>query len=243
MIPKIIHYCWFGGNPMPQDVLNYIDGCKKLNPDYEIKIWSEENFDYTCNQYAKEAYMNKKFAFVTDYVRLKVLYDFGGIYMDTDVEVLKNFDELLINHAFSGFEGKDRIPTGTMGAEPGNHWIKLLLTDYDNKRFVMSNGSFDLTTNVTTITNTTKRNYPIVLNNSYQNLGDVTFYPFDYLCAKDLDDGTVKTTNNTYTIHHFKGSWTSPKKKFINFLNRTIGNDFVKFVVKVKHGIEGYKKS
>lgn len=235
MIPKIIHYCWFGGRPIPDDAQRFIEGCKKLNPDYEVIIWSESNFDYTSNTYVKEAYENRKFAFVTDYVRLKVLYDYGGIYMDTDVEVVKNLDPLLKNCAFSGFEGPDRIPTGTMGAEPKNKWIELLLADYDNRHFVKEDGSFDMTTNVVTITNTTKTHYPIRLNNTFQNLVDVTFYPFDYLCAKDLKDGIVKSTKNTYTIHHFKGSWTSPKKKFIKFLNKTFGNRFVQFLIKIKH--------
>ena len=239
MIPKIIHYCWFGGNPMPKDSLNNIESCKKYNPDYKVIIWNENNFDITANKYMKEAYDNKKYAFVTDYVRLKVLYDYGGIYMDTDVEVLKSFDSLLDHHAFSGFEGFDRIQTGTMGAEPGNRWIELLLHDYDEKEFILPDGSFDLTTNVSQITNTTKKKYPIVLNNTFQELGDFTIYPFDYFCAKDLDDGVIKATENTITIHHFNGSWTTPKKKFIRFLNNTVGNQFVQFLVRIKHFVLG----
>lgn len=242
MIPKIIHCCWFGGNPLPSDVHKYIESWKKFNPDYEIKIWTEKNFDYRQNRYMQEAYDNKKWAFVTDYVRLKVLYDYGGIYMDTDVEVLKSLDPLLENHAFSGFEGPNRIPTGTMGAEKNNKWIEILLHDYDDRAFVLEDGTFDLTTNVTTITNTTVAHYSLALNNTYQNLGDVTFYPFDYLCAKDIDDGRIKTTSNTYTIHHFNGSWTSPKKKLISFLNRTVGNDVVKMLVKIKRFFGETKK-
>lgn len=235
MIPKIIHCCWFGGNPMNDTVKGFIEGWKKFNPQYEVKIWTEDNFDYKQNQYMKEAYESKKWAFVTDYVRLKVLYDFGGIYMDTDVEVRKSLDSLLENKAFSGFEGPDRIPTGIMGAEKHNRWIKLLLQDYENRHFILPDGSFDLTTNVKTITDTTVENYPIVLNNTYQNLGDVTFYPFDVLCAKDLVDGKVKATENTITVHHFNGSWTSPKKKLIKFLNEYIGHDVVVACVKIKH--------
>lgn len=241
MIPKIIHCCWFGGNPMTDTVRNFIEGWKKVNPEYEIKIWSEENFDYRQNQYMCEAYENKKWAFVTDYVRLKVLYDFGGIYMDTDVEVRKSLDPLLENKAFSGFEGPDRIPTGIMGAEKHSRWIELLLHDYDDRHFVLPDGSFDLTTNVKTITDTTAKNYPIILNNTYQNLGDVTFYPFDVLCAKDLMDGKIKATENTITVHHFNGSWTSPKKKLIKFLNEHVGHGAVVACVKVKHFFLGKK--
>lgn len=239
MIPKIIHCCWFGGKEMPNDVKEYLGTWKKYNPDYEIRIWTEENFDLQENRYAREAYENKKWAFITDYARLKVLYDFGGIYMDTDVEATKSFDDLLMNKAFSGFEDDQNIPTGTMGAEKGNRWIELLLKYYDERSFYKENGELDLTTNVVTITRITSENYPVVLNNTYQNLGDVTFYPFDYLCAKGKGDGRVRKTQNTYTIHHFKGSWATPKIKFIKFLNNTFGNGMVRFLVNVKHILEG----
>lgn len=242
MIPKIIHCCWFGGKSMPQSVCNYMETWKKYNPDYEIKVWSEDNFDYKSNQYIREAYEMKKWAFVTDYVRLKVLYDFGGIYMDTDVEVLKNLDPLLNNRAFSGFEGPDRLPTGTMGSEKQGKWIELLLKDYDNRPFILADGSLDLTTNVSTITATTKKNFNVHLNNTYQELGDVTFYPFEFLCAKDLKDGKVKKTEDTYTIHHFQGSWTTPKKKVIKFLDKYLGHKFVNAIVTIKHCIKGVDK-
>ena len=239
MIPKILHACWFGGKPIPEEAQKYIDTWKKYNPEYEIKIWNEQTFDITSNQYAYEAYQNRKFAFVTDYVRLKVLYDFGGIYMDTDVEVLKPLDDLLQYPAFSGFEGPNRIPTGTMGAEKHNKWIKLLLDYYDNKHFVLEDGNLDLTTNVKTITDITIAIYPIILNNTMQSFADFVMFPFDYLCAKDLVDGVVKKTKNTYTVHHFAGSWTSLKKRFIKLLLSVFGYRFVQFFVKIKHKIEG----
>ncbi len=239
MIPKILHACWFGGKPIPEEAQKYIDTWKKYNPEYEIKIWNEQTFDITSNQYAYEAYQNRKFAFVTDYVRLKVLYDFGGIYMDTDVEVLKPLDDLLQYPAFSGFEGPNRIPTGTMGAEKHNKWIRLLLDYYDDKHFVLEDGNLDLTTNVKTITDITVANYPIILNNTMQSFDDFVMFPFDYLCAKDLVDGVVKKTKNTYTVHHFAGSWTSLKKRFIKLLLSVFGYRFVQFFVKIKHKIEG----
>lgn len=239
MIPKILHACWFGGKPLPNDVLSNLETWEKYNPDYEIKIWNEKNFNVSENSYAKEAYDNKKFAFVTDYVRLKVLYEYGGIYMDTDVEVLKSFDNLLSLPAFSGFEGPNRIPTGTMGAEKHNKWIRLLLDYYDDRHFVLEDGNLDLTTNVKTITDITVANYPIILNNTMQSFDDFVMFPFDYLCAKDLVDGVVKKTKNTYTVHHFAGSWTSPKKRFIKLLLSVFGYRFVQFLVKIKHKIEG----
>ncbi len=242
MIPKILHACWFGGKPILDKAQKYIDTWKKYNPDYEIKIWNEQTFDISSNQYVYEAYQNKKFAFVTDYVRLKVLYDFGGIYMDTDVEVLKPLDDLLQYPAFSGFEGPERIPTGTMGAVRHNKWIKLLLDYYDDKHFILGDGSLDLTTNVKTITDITVANYPIILDNTRQEFCDFVMLPFDYLCAKDLIDGVVKTTENTYTVHHFAGSWTSPKKKFIKFLLSVFGYRFVQCLVKIKHKFKGSER-
>lgn len=239
MIPKILHACWFGGKPIPGEAQKYIDTWKKYNPEYEIKIWNEQTFDITSNQYVYEAYQNRKFAFVTDYVRLKVLYDCGGIYMDTDVEVLKPLDALLQYPAFSGFEGPDRIPTGTMGAEKHNNWIKRLLDYYDDKHFVLEDGSLDLTTNVKTITEITVANYPLILNNTMQVFSDFVMFPFDYLCAKDLIDGVIKKTKNTYTVHHFAGSWTSPKKKFIKLLSSLFGYRFIQFLVKIKHKFKG----
>lgn len=239
MIPKIIHCCWFGGKALPDSVKKYMNSWKKYNPDFEIRVWTERNFDYNENRYTKEAYINKKWAFVTDYVRLKVLYDNGGIYMDTDVEVLQSLEPLLNHKAFSGFEGPDRIPTGIMGAERENKWIELLLKDYDDRPFVKEDGTFDLTTNVTLITETTKRNYPIRLNNTYQDLGDVVFYPFDVLCAKDLKDGKVKSNLNTITVHHFNGSWMTLRKRLIKYILKTFGSDFVKRLVRVKNVIKG----
>ena len=208
MIPKIIHYCWFGGNPKPNDVRHYIDSWRKHCPDYEIKEWNESNFDIAENNYCKEAYDAKKWAFVTDYVRLKALFEEGGFYMDTDVEVLKSLDPLRKYNAVSGYESQKNIPTGTMGACRHNEWIGMLLHNYDNRHFIMENGQYDLTTNVAVISKLTVQKYHIELT------GDITFFgknmvilPFDYLCAKYYETGEVNPTKNTYTIHHFAGSW------------------------------------
>lgn len=243
MIPKIIHACWFGKNDMPQSARGYVATWKKYNPDYQIILWNEDNFDIMSNQYVREAYQCKKYAFVTDYVRLKVLYDYGGIYMDTDVEVKRSLDDLLNYPAFSGFESEKFFPTGTMGAEPKNRWIKVLLDDYKYRHFLLPNGGMDMTTNTKRITAITQKLYPVILNNTYQELGgDLVLMPFEYLCAKDPVNGKIKETNNTYTVHHFAGSWLPPKSvkaRVIDTIANLFGDDFVQRIVKLKHFMSG----
>lgn len=229
MIPKIIHYCWFGRTPLPDDVKEYIATWKKYCPDYQIMEWNEDNFDINSCDYVKEAYGAKKWAFVSDYVRLYTLYTMGGVYMDTDVEVVKSFDELLKYNAFSGYESSLHIPTGTMGACKNNEWIKLLLDDYRDRHFVMSDGEYDLTTNVVTITRLTVEKYNIELNGKETTFGkNMVLLPFDYLCAKSFDTGQIIKSANTYTIHHFKGSWLSDDEhRRVNLtrkLSRYFGN-------------------
>lgn len=211
-IPKKIHYCWFGRGEMPQSAREYIESWRKFCPDYEIKEWNEDNFDVNCNKYVKQAYEARKFAFVTDYVRLYAMYNEGGIYMDTDVEVLKPLDRFLEHKAFSGFENNNSVPTGLMASEKGGAWVKLLLDEYDDISFLKGDGSYDLTTNVVRITNQTVRHYGLVQESSYQDLGDVTMYPYDYFCPKDWETGNIYITENSHTIHHFAGSWHGEKE-------------------------------
>ena len=214
MIPKVIHYCWFGKKPLPTLAVNCIDSWKKFCPDYEIIEWNEKNFDINSNTYVREAYENKKWAFVSDYVRLYALYNHGGIYMDTDVQVLKPLDAFLNDQAFSGFEAYDRVPTGIMGAEKEHHFFKKLLDYYTDRKFVLNDGKFDYTTNVEIIT---KYCYDrgLNLNNTKQTIENFTLYPSDYFCPKDYITKKVNITVNSYAIHHFDGSWV-PKTQKIN---------------------------
>lgn len=222
MIPKIIHYCWFGPKEMPEQEKKYLESWKKYCPDYKLMCWSEDTFDITSNLYVKEAYENRKYAFVTDYVRLYAMYNYGGIYMDTDVEVCKNMDELLQYPAFSGFESDNKIPTGTMGAEKGNPWIGLLLKDYESIRFIRPNGTLDMVTNTERITSTTLQNYSIKLEGIQLQTDDFVMLPFEYLCAKDWQTDKIIRTDNTYTIHHFANSWQSNKVKVYGKFRRTV---------------------
>ncbi len=207
MIPKIIHYCWFGRGQKPELAVKCIESWKKFLPDYLIKEWNEDNFNLDISPYVREAYDNKKYAFVSDVARLYALYTEGGIYMDTDVEVLKPLDCFLNHHAFSGFENNHCVPTGIMASEKNGVWAKENLEYYNNRHFVKSGGVWDTTTNVTIITNyMLKKGLDPV--NKYQDFpGLITMYPSDYFCPKDHGTGKIHLTENTYTIHHYSGSW------------------------------------
>ena len=214
MIPRKIHYCWFGGKPLPDDVKKYIAGWRKYCPDYEIIEWNEKNFDINCNAYVREAYEAKKWAFVTDYVRLYALYRHGGIYMDTDVEVVKPLDDLLVYDAVSGYESETSIPTGTIAACRDNEWIGMLLRDYDDRHFISQDGKLDMTTNVKVITKLTVEKYGLQLDGNMKRFGNnMILLPFDYLCAKSYSTGKIIQTSDTYTIHHFTGSWLGDDEK------------------------------
>ena len=206
MIPKKIHYCWFGGNPLPDDALRYIESWRKFCPDYEIKEWNESNFDMDSYPYAREAYDSRKFAFVSDVARLYALYTEGGIYMDTDVEVLKPLDGFLKYDGVSGFESSTQIATGLMASRDLHPLVKEWLDEYEGIHFVREDGSLDLTTNVTRITNSCLR-YGFVPDGTLQTVRDFTFFPSEYFCPKDYRTGALNVTENTYTIHHFAGSW------------------------------------
>lgn len=223
MIPKIIHYCWFGGKELPKLAKKCLASWKKYCPDYQIKCWNESNFDVNSNQYVKEAYENKKYAFVTDYVRLYALYNFGGVYMDTDVEVIKNIDDFLNCKGFSSFESTNLVPTGILASEKELPIIKELLEYYTNKKFINADGSFDTTPNTKTITDTFVK-YGLKQNNKKQVIKDFTFYESDYFCPIDCKTKVKKITDNTYTIHWFAGSWLPYKEKLKLKLYEILGN-------------------
>ncbi len=207
MIPKTIHYCWFGRGEKPELARKCIASWQKFLPDYKIKEWNEDNFDLDIYPYARQAYDAHKFAFVTDVVRLYALYHEGGIYMDTDVEAIGTFDRFLHHHAFSGFETNRTVPTGMMAAEKGSQWAKELLDEYNDKTFCRSDGSFNDETNTVAITRYMV-NKGLLCNNTFQDFpGLCTMYPSEYFCPKDHTTGKINLTHNTVCIHHFAGSW------------------------------------
>ena len=223
MIPKKIHYCWFGKGKMPELALKCIESWRVNLPDYELKEWNENSFDINSNFYVKEAYESRKFAFVTDYVRLYALYTEGGIYMDTDVEVLKNIDSFLDLPAFSGFEDNVHIPTGIMAAEKGSIWAKWQLEYYSDRHFLLPDGTLDLTTNVDIIGGLMEEKGFILKNGLYNFQNKITIFPKDYFCPKSHTTGKIELTENTYTIHHFAGSWKSSSDRLKRRIVHLIG--------------------
>lgn len=208
MIPKKIHYCWIGGNPLPKSAQKCIASWKKFCPDYEIIEWNESSYDFTKNQYMKEALEAKKWGFVPDYARLDIIYQHGGIYLDTDVEMIKSFDELLKTKGFAGFESDQYVNLGQgFGAEAGNQIIKKLMDSYDKLRFRNNDGSLNMIASPKLNTDELVK-LGLKQNNSKQELIKCfTIYPIDYFCPKSFNDGIIRKTKNTYSIHHFDASW------------------------------------
>lgn len=236
MIPKVIHYCWFGRNPLPILAQKCIESWKKYCPDYEIKEWNEDNFPMDYNDYVKEAYEAKKWAFITDVVRLYALVTEGGIYMDTDVEVIKPLDGLLQYEAVSGFEPCSQIPTGLMASEAHQPLFEELLHDYDGVHFIKEDGTLDTTTNVKRITATCLK-YGFVPNNQMQTVRGFTLLPSDFLCPKDYNTKKIHLTPNSLTIHHFDGSWLprSLKKRLMyKMFGKKIGDYIYLWYVKMR---------
>lgn len=205
-IPKIIHYCWFGRGEKPKAVKKSIESWKRLMPDYEIKEWNEDNCDLSKNKYVKEAYEEKKYAFVSDFVRVYVLYNYGGIYMDTDVNAIKSFEAFLDHESFWGFEEKNYIATSTIGAAPKNKIVKTFLDYYEDKAFTSGNGQGISLTNVKVVSKIFS-NLGIVMDGVKQTIDGGTIYPKDYFSPYDYINCALETTENTVTIHYFYKSW------------------------------------
>jgi hypothetical protein len=221
-IPRIIHFCWFGRGEKPKKIVKCMKSWRRFLKDYQFIEWNEDNFDINSNQYVKQAYEARKYAFVSDYVRLYALYKFGGVYMDTDVEVLKPLDRFLTHKAFSGFEDEKHVPTGIMASIKEHEWIKELLEYYHGKDFVRRDGSFDLTTNTNIITKSCL-GYGLTPNGEYQELTNgMALYPRTYFCPYDYINGANYITKDSYTIHHFAKSWLPAHVRFRSEIKRLV---------------------
>lgn len=211
MIPKIIHYCWFGRGEKPELDCRCIESWRNYCPDYEVIEWNETNFDIRSNLFVQQAYEKGKYAFVSDYVRLHALCHYGGIYLDTDVQLIKNLDIFLCNKAFSGFESKTKIQTGVMGSE-ANFWLfEEFLSRYEGRRFIGMDGEMDLNPNVNILTEILEK-YGLEVNNQKQTVRECVLFPQEYFCPKDYVSGEINITPNTYAIHYFNGSWVPEER-------------------------------
>ena len=221
MIPKKIHYIWVGGNPLTPLAEKCIESWKKFCPDYEIKRWDESNLDINCCDYVREAYENKKYAFASDVLRLQKLYEYGGIYLDIDVELLKPIDNLLKHDCFSGFEASRLINPGVIfGSKKGNKDIKNILDIYLNRRFVI-NDKLDLKTICETVTEYYQE-FGLKKEDRCQKLDKIMVYSSDYFSPINMITNKKRITKNTYSIHWLNASWYSKKQKLKNKVKKIL---------------------
>ena len=206
MIPIILHYCWFGGKPLEEDSARNLETWMKNNPGYEVMLWNEDNFNVNSSVYTRQAYEAHNFAFVSDVARLKALTAFGGIYMDTDVECVKSFNDLLCLDAFLGFEGTKFIATSTMGCTAHHPLFEEFLNLYENLPLKKPDGSIDSDTTVLRLTRLLL-DKGLERNGKMQRVADVDIFPCDYFSPYDYVDGRLRKTENTYTIHWYSQSW------------------------------------
>lgn len=247
MIPKIIHYCWFGRNPLPELARKCIDSWKKYLPDYEIKEWNEDNFDVNIIPYTAEAYAQKKYAFVSDYARFWILHKYGGIYFDTDVEVIRPIDDIIARGNFMGFETDPNSEKGDasnasvnpglgLGVAPGLGVIKKMLDYYENKHFICE---ANMRNQITVVHICTK----VLMENGLQNVegiqkvdDDIYIYPAEYFCPINVTTGRIHVEKNTRTIHHYAGTWVDKKISIRECIKRMIPEKLLLslFVMKAK---------
>ena len=221
MIPKIIHLCWLSGDPYPTKIKRCIESWKKYLPDYEIMLWDTKRFQLENSNWVKEAFEKKKYAFAADYIRFYALYNYGGIYLDSDVEVLKSFNNLLDLPYFIGAEKAGTIEAAVLGAEKECNWVKTCLDYYENRKFIKEDGSLDIRKlpeimdeeiqKKTKIHNLTLREIENIHRFDFRS--EVIVFPDDFFSPKVFDSRKILVTKNTYSIHHYQDSWFSPKAK------------------------------
>ena len=242
MIPKVIHYCWFGGKPLPKDAEKCIRSWKKYLPGYEIKRWDESNFDVNSIPYTKEAYQAGKYAFVSDYARFWILHNYGGLYFDTDVEIVASLDDVIQSGPFMGVEQQNEdiitvAPGLCIGAEAQCAFFADLIRYYSGLHFINSDGSLSLT-NIVEITTEHLRKAGLENTQVVQQCCGFNIYPKDYFCPIDYETRELKVTSNTRTIHHYAESWVPKSTKIKNAIGRLLGQGFLKGLVKLKRLIK-----
>lgn len=245
MIPKIIHYCWFGRGPLPELAQKCIASWKKYLPDYEIKEWNEDNFDVNIIPYTAEAYKAKKYAFVSDYARFWILYKYGGIYFDTDVEVIRPIDDIVERGNFMGFETDPKLqlkedaseasvnPGLGMGVAPGLGLIKKMLDFYEGKHFkFIPDGIGQLT--IVHIATEVLNQAGLKQQPGIQLVNDVWIYPTEYFCPINLKTGRIHIEANTRTIHHYAGTWQDKHFSFKEWIKKVLPESLLLKVMAVK---------
>ena len=231
---KTIHYFWFGGNPKSELIEKCIESWKKYFPDFEIKEWNEGNFDIRQNKYISQAYDAKKFAFVSDFARFKILHEQGGLYFDTDVEVIKPFGSFLENEAFVGFESEAYLNPGLVlwAKEPGNEMLGEILETYSGLEFLNPDGTQNTTTICIYFTDLLKKYGLNTDNGKIQTCGSFTVYPKEYFCPFNDLTGVLNKTENTCAIHWYSKSWMNSRQilrnKITRIIHRYLGIDFLR---------------
>lgn len=238
MIPKTIHYCWFGGKPLPKSAEKCIKSWQKHLPEYRIVKWDESNFDVNSIPYTQEAYRVRKYAFVSDYARFWVLYHYGGVYFDTDVEVLRPIDDIIEEGNFLGVEQHNDslitvAPGLGLGAEKGNSLIKDLMEIYQGSHFLCEEGVVKVQ-NIVEITTESLMSKGLKNTAKIQQCCGFTIYPKDYFCPIDYNTRELKITENTRTIHHYAESWVPKSTRIKNAMGRIFGKRFLKTLIRAK---------
>lgn len=238
MIPKTIHYCWFGGGGLTPLTKKCMESWKKYLPDYEIKEWNESNFDIHCCRYVEDAYNAKMWAFVSDYARFKILYDYVGLYFDTDVEVIKPLDKILARGGFMGVERYDMYsdvnPGLGLAVAPGLGLYKELYEAYHSRSFFDDDGSMNLKT-VVRYTTECLATHGLTNSHEIQFVAGIYVYPKEYFCPMNYYTGEIEITENTYLIHHFAATWVPLKDKLKIKLRRLLGEKIWNFLRAIKN--------
>lgn len=221
MIPKIIHYCWFGRNPLPNSAKRCIESWRKKMPDYEIKEWNEDNFNVNIIPFTCEAYSVKKYAYTSDYARLWIIYNYGGVYFDTDVEVIRPINDILMKGPFMAFEKHLNDPENAIyvnpglgfAAEKGNLVIKEIMAHYEASHYILKDGTIQQIPIVPITTNVLKKHGLVRSEIPLKVEGGLTIYPWAYFCPIEYLSRNLEVTDNTRTIHHYTESWMNWKDK------------------------------